>query len=86
MPHRSIGSLSEDARSIAQRVVGELINGDRLVYASDDGKVYATSPDDIPRIPPHWIAGTFRLGAQFEAVVDDLRCLRESRLKDWLLD
>jgi hypothetical protein len=86
MPLQSVGSLSEDAHSIARRVISELINGDRLVYASDDGNVYATSPDDMPRIPTHWIAGTFRIGAPFDALVDDLRCLRESRLKDWILD
>jgi hypothetical protein len=40
----------------------------------------------MPRIPTHWIAGTFRIGAPFDALVDDLRCLRESRLKDWILD
>jgi len=84
-PH-PIGRLSGELAALASRVHAELAEGDRLVYAADDGKVYAQDPDNATDIPLHWIAGTFRLGESFESLIEDLKFLRDSRMKDWILD
>jgi hypothetical protein len=67
-------------------VHAQLVDGDRLVYADDDGTIYAQDPEQAANIPPHWIAGTFRLGQPFDALMEDLAFLRDSRMKDWILD
>jgi len=91
MPFRAnratvIGQISGQLEALAARVHAELANGDQLVYADDDGKIFAQDPEQATNIPPHWIAGTFRLGQPFEALVEDLEYLRDSRKKDWILD
>ena len=90
MPNRArprpIGLLSGELDILAAGVHALLIEGDRLVYAADDGKIYAEHPDLATDVPLHWIAGTFRLGEPFESLVEDLKCLRDARKKDWILD
>ena len=90
MPNRArprpIGLLSGELDTLAAGVHALLIDGDRLVYAADDGKIYAEHPDLATEVPLHWIAGTFRLGEPFESLVEDLKCLRDARKKDWILD
>lgn len=82
----AIGRLSERMVAVATRVHARLVHGDWTVYAADDGIVYMDVPEHVHGIPSHWIAGTFRLGEPFGALVDDLRCLRDSRRKDWIID
>lgn len=86
VPAEPIGSLSERMTAVAGRVFAKLASGDRVVYAADDGLVYVADLEAVHRVPAHWVAGTFRLGAEFKSVVDDLRCLRDCRRRDWMLD
>lgn len=81
-----VGNLTDELQALARRVHSQLIEGDRFVYATEDGSVYASDPLASPDVPAHWIAGTFRLGESFEALVEDLACLRHSRFKDWILE
>ncbi|MBA8889739.1 hypothetical protein FHW12_003986 [Dokdonella fugitiva] len=82
----SIGRLADEMVTIAERIHARLAHGDILVFAGDDGLVYIDVPDNAGKVPTHWIAGTFRLGEPFEAIIEDLRCLRDSRRRDWMLE
>jgi hypothetical protein len=85
-PRTSIGLISGDPVELAALVHAQLAGGDRIVWVCERGRVYATDPKETHAVAPHNIAGTFRLGAPFEALVEDLECLRESMVKDWILD
>jgi hypothetical protein len=82
----SIGLISDDPILLAERVHAQLAYGDRIVWACERGYVYAMDPDLAGVVAPHSIAGTFRLGESFDALADDLKCLRDSLVKDWILD
>lgn len=81
-----VGSISEDTRMLAEKVHAELAYGDRMVWACEKGLVYAGTPDAGRSISTHNMAGTFRLGQPFDALVEDLDCLRESMSKYWIFE
>jgi hypothetical protein len=81
-----VGMLSEDVISLAAHVYSSLIDGPRLIWAEDDGRVYAGNLDAIDHIPPSWIAGSFAFGQPMIDIESDLRALQFERSKDWLAD
>lgn len=81
-----IGSLHEDLGELAAKVYAELIEGQRAVWAEDDGRVFVADPQQVDAVPLHWIAGTFGLGQASKDIEDDLRALLRERSKDWILD
>jgi hypothetical protein len=82
----SVGSLSEDMKNLAGKVYQTLMDGPRLVWADDDGRVYSGEPNDDVRVPPSWIAGTFAFGQPADDIEGDLLALRRERAKDWIID
>ncbi len=82
----SVGSLTEDMTALAGKVYRTLMDGPRLVWADDDGRVYSGEPVDSQCVPPSWIAGTFAFGQPAEDIEGDLLALRRERAKDWILD
>jgi hypothetical protein len=82
----SVGSLREDMTALAAKVYQTLMDGPRLVWADDDGRVYSGEPSDDNRVPPSWIAGTFAFGQPAGDIEEDLRALRRERAKDWIID
>jgi hypothetical protein len=81
-----VGMINEDVMALAAHVYRSLIDGPRLVWAEDDGRVYAGELDAIDRIPPSWVAGTFAFGQPMIDIESDLRALQSERSKDWLAD
>lgn len=82
----AIGRLADEMVTVAERIHSKLARGDILVFAADDGVVYVDNPESAENLPAHWIAGTFRLGEPFESIIEDLRCLRDSRRRDWIIE
>jgi hypothetical protein len=82
----SVGMLREDMTTLAGKVYQTLMDGPRLVWADDDGRVYSGEPSDDNRVPPSWIAGTFAFGQPAEDIEGDLRALRHEREKDWIIE
>jgi hypothetical protein len=81
-----VGNLQEDAFVLAHRIACKLANGDSLVWAADDGKVFVGDPERADELPTHWIAGLFRLGQNTTDIADDITFIRAARMKDFILD
>jgi len=80
---RRIGDLGDTAVSLATRIHARLARGIFLVYADEAGVVYMDRPECIDGVPAERIAGTFAQGSgTFAALVEDLRCLRNLRMKE----
>jgi len=82
----NVGSLREDMTTLASKVYQTLMDGPRLVWADDDGRVYSGEPREDTRVPASWIAGTFAFGQPAEDIEGDLRALLRERTKDWIID
>jgi hypothetical protein len=81
-----LGSLYDDLTAVASKVYGELVHGERTVWADDEAKVYAIHPDAAKDLPASWIAGTFSMGHPIGEVEDDLRALLRERARSWIVD
>ncbi|MEO7324102.1 MAG: hypothetical protein ABIW82_04660 [Dokdonella sp.] len=82
-----LGLLKDDATLLARRAYQSLMDGPRLIWADDAGRVYSTDCEDPgTNIPACWIAGTFAFGQPIEAIEDDLLALRSERSRDWIID
>jgi hypothetical protein len=82
----NVGSLREDMTTLASKVYQTLMDGPRLVWVDDDGRVYSGEPREDPCLPASWIAGTFAFGQPAEDIEGDLRALLRERTKDWIID
>lgn len=82
----NVGTLNDDIAALASKVYRTLMDGPRLVWADDDGKVYSGEAGDGHGVPPSWIAGTFAFGQPAEDIEGDLLALRRERSKDWIID
>ncbi|HEY0179074.1 MAG TPA: hypothetical protein VGC30_05520 [Dokdonella sp.] len=85
MKHLCIGSLGEDARSLAQRVCATeeaLIT----VWVNDEATVYA-SPGETPEdVVNSALVGTYTMGMDPNHIADDLIEMRRERLRAGILD
>jgi hypothetical protein len=76
---RCIGSLDDDATSLASLIQLGLVNSSLLVWAEEDGRVYVGPSTEVAWVPPSWIAGLFVNGQTLIAIADDLRSLMAQR-------
>jgi hypothetical protein len=81
-----VGMLHDDMAALAAKVYQSLIDGPRLIWAEDDGRVYAGDPEINHGLPTSWIAGTFAFGQPVSDIENDLRALLFERTKDWIIE
>lgn len=82
-----LGLLRDDTTALARRAYQSLMDGPRLIWADDAGRVYSSDHENPGTdVPACWIAGTFAFGQPIEAIEEDLRALRSERSKDWIIE
>lgn len=82
-----LGLLKDDTTALARRAYQSLMDGPRLIWADDAGRVYSSDHENPGTdVPACWIAGTFAFGQPIEAIEEDLRALRSERSKDWIIE
>lgn len=82
-----LGLLKDDTTALARRAYQSLMDGPRLIWADDAGRVYSSDHENPGTdIPACWIAGTFAFGQPIEAIEEDLCALRSERSRDWIIE
>lgn len=81
-----IGSLRDDADTLAARVARASACVTITVWIDDEYRVHCACVDVLPSVPSHWIVGTYACGAELSDIADDLRHERSERERAWRLD
>jgi hypothetical protein len=81
-----IGSLREDFTSLAARIVRAAQASAVTVWVDDECRIYGSRPESVPRVPIHWIVGTYACGAPIGDIAADLDAERSERARAWRLD
>jgi hypothetical protein len=81
-----IGSLREDFTSLAARIVRAAQASVVTVWVDDECRIYGSRPEAVPRVPIHWIVGTYACGAPIGDIAADLDAEHSERARAWRLD
>ena len=81
-----IGSLREDFTSLATRIVHAAQASVVTVWCDDECRIYGSRPEAVPRVPTHWIVGTYACGAPIGDIAADLSAEHTERTRAWQID
>lgn len=81
-----IGSLREDFTALAARIVRAAQASVVTVWVDDECRIYGARPEALPRVPIHWIVGTYACGAPIGDIAADLDAEHTERVRAWRLD
>jgi len=84
--HEVIGSLRDDSKAIAERIVRASRGAMVTIWVDDESCIHGCDPDALPLVPVHWIVGTYGCGVPLDDIVADLHLERTERARAWRLD
>jgi hypothetical protein len=77
---RIAGSLRGDLAELACRLHEAVHHDDITVWTDEQAQVYFDTVGATPELAPHWLAGTYGVGARADDIEADLQVLRHERL------
>jgi hypothetical protein len=82
----NIGSLLEDPRDTARRILQVCIPAPMTIWVDDRSVLHANSPADLRKVSEHAIVGTYQIGIALAEIEEDLHAARRERASSAILD